>query len=161
MRKKLKIEIGSDLNIVNGIGFFLIIFGLLVFVVSGIVLLSGILLPLEMKVIYFVEVISKNLYLTFLSSIIVIIVGSKLVSLRKYESTDLEIYDDRIVFNKGKERIELLNEKIYKLILKKDSWNGKKRLNIKTIGIKMFESQMNKTTYLELTDFYSEKLFKK
>jgi len=161
LRKKLKIEIGSDLNIVNGIGFFLIIFGLLVFVVSGIVLLSGILLPLEMKVIYFVEVISKNLYLTFLSSIIVIIVGSKLVSLRKYESTDLEIYDDRIVFNKGKERIELLNEKIYKLILKKDSWNGKKRLNIKTIGIKMFESQMNKTTYLELTDFYSEKLFKK
>ena len=60
MRKKLKIEIGSDLNIVNGIGFFLIIFGLLIFVVSGIVLLSGILLPLEMKVIYFVEVISKN-----------------------------------------------------------------------------------------------------
>lgn len=83
------------------------------------------------------------------------------MSFRKYELTDLELYDDRIVFNKGKDRIELFNEKIHKLLKRKSSWNGKKRLNIKTIGLKMYESRMNEMTYSELIDLYSEKVFEK
>ncbi len=82
------------------------------------------------------------------------------MSLRKYELTDVVLYEDRIVFIKGNDRIELLNQKIHKLLPKKNSWSGKKRLKIKTIGLKMYESQMNEKAYSELIDLYSEKVFK-
>ena len=161
LKKTLQIEIGSELKTINLIGFFLTIIGILVFLITGFVLVAGTFLPPDVKVIYFVEVISRNFYLTFIFSIAAVIIGTKLMSFRKYELTDLELYDDRIVFNKGKDRIELLNEKIHKLLKRKSSWNGKKRLNIKTIGLKMYESQMNEMTYSELIDLYSEKVFEK
>lgn len=161
MKKTLQIEIGSELKILNGFGFFLTILGILIFVITGIVLLAGTYLLPDVKVIYFVEVISRNFYLTFISSIAAIIIGTKLMLFRKYELTDLELYDDRIAFNKGKDRIELLNEKIHKLLKKKSSWNGKKRLNIKTIGLKMYASRMNEMAYSELINLYPEKIFEK
>ncbi|MFL1895105.1 hypothetical protein ACJRPK_05340 [Aquimarina sp. 2-A2] len=160
MKKKLQIEIGSELRVINGIGFLLTIIGVLIFLITGIILLVGTYLPLDVKMIYYVEVISGNFYLAFLSSSLKIIIGTKLMLLRKYELTDLELYDDRMAFNKGNDRIELLNQKIHKLLPKKNSRNGKKRLNIKTIGLIMYESQMNEMAYLELTNLYSEKVFK-
>ncbi len=161
MKKTLQIEIGSELKIVNGFGFFLTILGILIFVITGIVLLAGTYLPPDVKVIYFVEVISRNFYLTFISSILAVIIGTKLMLIRKYELTELELHEDRIAFNKGNERIELLNKKIHKLLPKKKSWNGKKRLNIKTIGIKVYESQMNEMTYSELIELYADKVSEK
>ncbi|AEH02727.1 hypothetical protein Lacal_2889 [Lacinutrix sp. 5H-3-7-4] len=83
------------------------------------------------------------------------------MTFRKYESTELELNEDGIAFNKGDDRIELLNKKIHKFLPKKSGWNGKKRLNIKTIGLKMYESQMNEQTYSELTELYAEKVFER
>ena len=157
MKKKLHIEIGCDLKTINGIGFFMMFFGKLTFLVFGILLWSNNYFPLEEKGISFSGLTNKDFYLIFILSLTVAILGFILKNLHKYETTDLEIYNDRIAFNAEQKRVELLNDKIYKLIPKGNSWNGKKRLNIKTFDLRIYKSQMNKATYLELIDLYSNK----
>ncbi|MBO3098792.1 hypothetical protein [Gelidibacter pelagius] len=157
MKKKLHIEIGSDLKTINGIGFFMTFFGQIAFFVTGILLWSNNYFPLKEKEISFVGLTNSDFYLIFILSLLVTIIGFILKNLCKYETVDLEIYDNRIVFRTEQNRVELLNEKIYKLIPKTNSWNGKKRLNIKMFDLSIYKSQMNKATYSELTDLYANK----
>ena len=158
LKKRLHIEIGSNLKITNGIGFFMTFLGQLTFLVIGILLWWNNYFPLEEKGISFGGLTNRDFYQIFILSLLVTIIGFILKNLHKYETADLEIYDNRIVIRTKQNRVELLNDKIYKLIPKRNSWNGKKRLNIKMFDLRIFKSQMNKATYLELIDLYANKL---
>jgi len=140
LNETLKIKIGKELPMINQIGAYISLFGILLFLITGVILFAGVYLPLEMKLIYFVEIIHRNIYLTFLSSILIFIIGSVLGELKNFYETDLKITDEGLEFYKDQEKIELPNRKIHKLIKRRNYLISDKKITIKTIGLKKIRS---------------------
>ena len=147
--------------IINLIGSYISLLGVLLFLITGVILFAGVYLPLEMKLIYFVEIIHRNIYLTFLFSIILFIIGNILGELKNFYETDLKITDDGMEFYKDQEKIELPNRKIYKLIKRNNYLSSDKKITIKTIGLKKYEARVNDQNCKRLFELYPNQVYLK
>ncbi len=147
--------------IINLIGSYISLLGVLLFLITGVILFAGVYLPLEMKLIYFVEIIHRNIYLTFFFSIILFIIGNILGELKNFYETDLKITDDGMEFYKDQEKIELPNRKIYKLIKRNNYLSSDKKITIKTIGLKKYEARVNDQNCKRLFELYPNQVYLK
>ena len=154
----LKIKVGRELPVLNRIGTFVLFPGVVLFVLCGIVLFAGTYLPLEMKLIYFVEVVNQNVYLAFVTSIFLFIVGGKIMAFKKFYPTDLKVVDNNLIFYYGPERIQLSDKKIHKLLKTRSLFTSDKKLILKTIGLKKYEMLMSEQHYKRLIQRYPDRI---
>jgi hypothetical protein len=157
--ESVKIKVGNDIQIVNKIGFYIFIIGILMFLLTGGILFLGKSLPFEVAIIYFIEVVSQNVYYSFLASILTIIIGFKLADLKNYIETELKIDDDKLMWVNNGETIELPKKKIYKFYWRKKPFSNNIKLTLKTIGIKKYETIIDVMNYSRLKDHLSSSIF--
>ena len=137
----------------------LFIVSIIIFLITGVIFYAGTYTPLDVKIIYYFEILSKNFYVTFISSILILGVSIKLMLLNKYQLTELEIFDDRIAFNKQSEKIELMNDKIHKLYWRNKLFGNKIQLTIKTIGLKKYRVRIDIMNYSRLKKYIPDSKF--
>ena len=154
------LKIGNDNRILNRIGFFIMLTGLLLFLITGSVLLIGWYLPLEVGIVYFIELVDKNIYLFFLISILTMLIGFKLADWKNYVKTELKIHDGNLMWINDDDEIELPIRKIYKLYWRKKMLCENIKLTIKTIGIKKYETEIDIINYGRLKNYIPESKFK-
>ena len=157
LKKTFEIEIENELPIINKAGFFISLIGICLLLICMVIFLIGYYLPLEIKIVYYFELINDNFYIFFITTTLLALLGIKLLKKRKYEMSKLYVFDDKIVFKISQDKIELLNSKIHKLIPVKTSLKDKRKINIKTIGLKKYMVRMSDSVYSECIGLYPEK----
>lgn len=110
----VKIEVGQERPLINKVGGWIFLIGILLLLISGGILFFGYYLPLELTLVYYLEFLHQNIYLTFILSLGLTFGGGWLMSWLKYIPTDLKINEDEIIFFKGEEEIALPTRKIHK-----------------------------------------------
>jgi len=157
LKKTHQIKIGNEL-IINKLGVLIAIigigFGLLFFAV----LFFGTYLPLEMKFIYYVELIGRNFYIAFLTSILIVIIGIKISNLRHYTYTNMILEKDKISFSKNGELIELPKWKINKISKKKSFISNISLIKIKTVTSKEYNLKGENNIFNQLTELFPNKI---
>ncbi len=133
-----RIKIGNELFL-NKIGVFITIVGILVGILILIILFAGTYLPLEMKMIFYFELLSRNIYLSFFISILSVFTGFKISNLKIYKETILILEENKLAFKKKGELIELPKWKINRIIEKKNYNRSIEQIRIKTNVGKEYE----------------------
>ena len=120
------------------------------FLLTGIILYAGKNLPLEMKLIYYVQIISKNFYLTFLGSFLLSVLGYKIMTIEKYEPSTLTIDNFKMKFDLGEKVIVVRTNRITDFYQLKSKEQIKLRIEtstFRTVNLRMdkenFESLLN------------------
>ena len=131
MKNSFQIKIGNELFL-NKVGILFTVIGILFGLLIFLVLFAGTYLPLEMKLIFYFELIGKNIYIAFLTSILVIILGFKMSELKIYTETTLILEENKIFFKKNGELIELPKWKINRIIKRKNYNRNTEKIRIKT-----------------------------
>ncbi|MCC8358931.1 hypothetical protein [Salinimicrobium sediminilitoris] len=153
----VKIEVGQERPLINKIGGWIFLIGILLLLISGGILFFGYYLPLELTLVYYLEFLHQNIYLTFILSLGLTFGGGWLMSWLKYIPTDLKINEGDIIFFKGEEEIELPTRKIHKLLWKKKMFSDLNNVVIKTIGLKKYHTRMDNMNYNRLTQSLPDK----
>jgi hypothetical protein len=131
LEKPYTIQVGNP-SVVNKLGFFLMILGVLVALAILLVLFAGTYLPLEMKSLFYFELIHKNVYLSLIISIVAVIAGYQIGEYRYYTESTLQLASDKITFSKKDQFIELPKWKIRKIIRYKKRFRKTEKIRIKT-----------------------------
>ena len=157
LKKTIEIQVGNKL-LINKIGVLIAILGILssLFIIA--VFVSGTMLPIEMKFIYFLEVIGINWYIAMLISIVSVIIGIEISNLRSYSKTNLILEKDKIEFIKKGKLIELKKWKISKITEKESFLFKKKRIKIKTVTNKEFDFKAENVLLEQLTELFPFKI---
>ena len=124
--------------------------GIIGFITTGVVLYSGTYLPLEMKLIYYVEMIPMKFYLTFFISSFLTFLGVKIANFEKYQNSELTIDEYKMKFDLGnKFKLARFNQisSIYQIKSKKEI-----ELRIETNKYQKYKLRMDKTTFEKLTE---------
>lgn len=154
--KKISLEIGNRIKWINSLGLVLFGIGLLTLILTGLVIYSGTLLPLEIKVLYFFEVLSKNFYLTFLVSILISFIGYKIMTLEKYVQTELNINDKDISFVADKRKVTIRFSRITEFYEKKS--NEQKLLTIKSNRGELYNFKLTQAEFENLINNYPNEI---
>ena len=157
MKKTHQIKIGNELFI-NRIGVLISVLGIGIGLIFIAVLFFGTHLPLEMKLIYYVELIGRNFYISFLVSILTVIIGIKISDLRHYSSANLILEKDKISFAKNGELVELPKWKIKKISKRKSLIFDSKRIKIKTVTSKEYDFKGEENVFNELEELFPFKI---
>ena len=157
--KTIIIKIGNDIRILKRIGLFIMLNGLLLFLITGIVLLIGYHMPVEISIVYYIEIINKNIFLLFCISILTMIIGLKLADWKNYVKTELKISDGNLMWINDGDEIELPIKKIYKLYWRKKILSKEIKLTIKTIGITKYETEIDIMNYSRLKNYLPDSKF--
>jgi len=150
LTEKLNIEIGDEIKFTSNVGFYIMITGILGFVITGIILYSGTYLPLEMKLIYYVEIIPLKFYLAFVISALLSYVGLKIGSVEKYQNSELIIDEYKLKFDLGnKFKLARFNQisSFYQVESKKGI-----ELRIETNKYQKYKLRMDKTAFDKLSE---------
>lgn len=111
MNKKFDVKLATTQKITSNIGFIILALGLIIFLLIGFTLYLGSPLPLEMKIIYFFEILPNNIYLFFLISIFTVYLGYRLMMIKSYNHGILEVDKYKLKFIvKGKVEIIRINQ---------------------------------------------------
>lgn len=110
-----------------------------------------------MKWIYYFEIVSEYVYYGFALSLSTIISGLWLANCRKWTTTHLTIYADRIEFLRQGELVSLPNKRVLKLVLLKSFALKENTVRIKTIGTKSYVIRMENEVYNKLIDIYADR----
>ena len=133
-----QIRIGNELFL-NKIGVFITIVGFLFGIIILVIFFAGTYLPLEMKIIFYFELLSRNIYLSFFISILSVIVGFKMSNIKRYKETILILEENKLTFKKKEELIELPKWKINRIIERKNNNRNIEQIRIKTTVGKQYE----------------------
>ncbi len=153
----LKIEVGQERPLINKIGGWIFLIGILLLLITGGILFFGYYLPLELTLVYYLDFLHQNIYLAFILSLGLTLGGGWLMSWLKYIPTDLKINVEEINFYKGEEEINLPTRKIHKFLWKKKMFSDLNNVVIKTIGLKKYHTRMDNMNYSRLTQSLPDK----
>ena len=154
--KKIPLEIGIGIKWINLIGLILFGIGILTLIGTGLVMYSGMFLPLEIKVLYFFEVLSKNFYLTFLISIIISFIGFKIMTMEKFVRTELNINDKDLSFYTDKRNVTIRFNRITEFTEKKSK--KKKFLILKSNRGELFNFRLTQSEFENLMNSYPNEI---
>ena len=155
--KTIKIEVGQERPLINNIGGWIFLIGILMLLLTGGILFLGSYLPPELTLVYYLEFLHQNIYIAFLLSLGLTFGGGGLMSWLKYIPTELKINTEEIIFFKGEEEINLPTRKIHKFLWKKKMFSDINNVVIKTIGLKKYHTRMDNMNYSRLTQLLPEK----
>ena len=160
MKKTFDIKIGNKIAI-NKIGVFfsLIAFTVLLLIIG--ILFSGTLLPPEMRLIYFVEVIGRNWYLGLLLVFLTLVIGNKISSLRTYSDSKLTIENNIITFSKKNEIITIPEPRLHKIKQINTLFSNSQKTEIVTDTHKVYEIKSNDRIFTCFAEIFPNKIDKK
>ena len=150
LREKMNIEIGNEIKFTSNLGFYIMIVGILGFIITGIILYTGTYLPVEMKWIYYVEIISYKFYIAFIISVLSAYVGMKITNLEKYQSCELIVDEYKLKFDLGN-KFKLARFNQISSFYQVESKN-KIELRIETNKYQKYKLRMDKATFEKLNE---------
>ncbi|MDT0294947.1 hypothetical protein ACFQ3R_05870 [Mesonia ostreae] len=162
MKVTFEIEFAKKRKISN-IGAEIVSFGFLFLFIFGLCLLPAKYLPFEIATIYLLEVVNRNIYIVLSCSSFLVIFGSWLKGLRKYEKAELELKSDGISMTSLTRNMELKYDEIKKFGGTLNIVHGMKSIHkinfiIKTINNERIEIRSHSDIFNELTDYFPEKV---
>ena len=146
----MNIEIGNEIKFTSNLGFYVMIVGILGFIITGMILYTGTYLPVEMKWIYYVEIISYKFYIAFIISALLSYVGMKITNLEKYQNSELIVDKYKLKFDLGnKFKLARFNQisHFYQVESKKGI-----ELRIETNKYQKYKLRMDKITFDKLKE---------
>jgi hypothetical protein len=126
------------------------IIGILGFIITGIILYTGTYLPVEMKWIYYVEIISYKFYIAFIISVLSAYVGMKITNLEKYQSCELIVDEYKLKFDLGN-KFKLARFNQISSFYQVESKN-KIELRIETNKHQKYKLRMDKATFEKVNE---------
>jgi len=156
LRKTYNIEIGNKV-LINKIGVALGILGAVLTIFIGLSILSSILMPNEMTVVYIIEFFENKIYLVLLTSILLFGIGMQIAKIRNYKSSELTIEAEKISFLKNGELIEIPEPRLHKITERKNRLSKLNLIKIKTDTHKEYDIKGNKNILEHLTELFPNK----
>jgi hypothetical protein len=156
LKKTYDIQIGNKV-LINKIGVFLGIVGVVFTILIGLSIFSSILLPNEMTVIYIIEFFENKIYLVLLTSILLSIIGIQIAKIRNYKSSELTIETEKISFLKNGELIEIPEPRLHKITERKNRLSKIKLIKIKTDTHKEYDIKGTEQILEHLTELFPNK----
>lgn len=153
MEKSFQIEIGDKLML-NKIGNLIAIFGVIIFIAFLFFYFSGSILPAEVSVIYFWEVMGDAFYYSPFVAILLVFIGNEISAIRNYHSSNLIIENDSITFIKNKSQIIIPKERIHKIKEKNILFSKSRKIEITTDTHKIYEFKSNKNLIGLLKEYF-------
>ena len=151
-----KIEIGNKV-LIHKIGVALGIIGVVLTAVIGLSVISSILLPNEMTVVFIIEFFETKIYLVLVVSILLSIIGIEITKIRSYKRTELTLESDKITFTKNGEIIEIPEPRLHKITESKSFLSRAKRIKIKTDTHKEYDIKGTEKILKHLTALFPDK----
>lgn len=155
-----KIKVGNRFWL-SELGLWIFVIGTSFFLLFLAILFIGSRLTLEMKIIYYVEIMHRYVYYGFGLSIATSLLGFWLSDLRIWTKTDLIIDNDRIEFEKNGKKVNLPRKRILKLIRLKSYFFTDNKVKIRTIGLKRYLVRMDNSVYNQMIEIYSDRFYEK
>ena len=156
MKKTYDIEIGNKV-LINKIGVFLGIIGIVFAFLIGLSIISSILMPNEMTVVYIIEFFENKIYLILLASILLFIIGMQITKIRYYKSSELTIEAEKISFLKNGELIEITEPRLHKITERKNRLSKVNLIKIKTDTHKEYYIKGTNKILEHLTELFPNK----
>uniref|UniRef100_UPI00404ADDD9 hypothetical protein n=1 Tax=Flavobacterium sp. TaxID=239 RepID=UPI00404ADDD9 len=156
MKKTYDIEIGNKI-LINKIGVFLGIVGVVFTILIGLSIISSILMPNEMTVVYIIEFFENKIYLVLLTSILLFIIGMQIAKIRNYKSSELTIEAEKISFLKNGELIEIPEPRLHKITERKNRFSKVNLIKIKTDTHKEYDIKGTNRILEHLTELFPNK----
>lgn len=157
-KTRKKVEVGTRFWLSN-FGAFMLIVGFVFLLVFIFILSTGKNLPLEIKIIYYFEVMHDNVYRGFWISLFVMLLGAFMAERRIWSKTDLRIEGDSLEFQKKDKIISIPRQRILKLVLLKSYFTSDNKVRIRTNGLKKYILRMDDDVYNTLVDIYSDRFY--
>ena len=154
MEKSYQIQVGNSL-IINKVGFLLAILGVLFALVVFLVLFAGNYLPSEINYFGF---IGRNVYLSLVVSIAVVVFGLWLSDVRSYSESVLKLEDRKVSFRQKGELVELDKWMIQKIIKRKSTLHKSEKIRIKTTVGKEYDLKVNQAVLRNLQTLFPYKV---
>ena len=156
MRTTYEIEIGNKV-LINKIGVVLGIAGVILTILIGLSIISSILMPNEMTVVYIIEFFENKIYLLLLTSILMFIIGMQITKIRNYKSSELTIEAEKISFLKNGELIEIPEPRLHKITERKNRLSKVNLIKIKTDTHKEYDIKGTNRILEHLTELFPNK----
>jgi hypothetical protein len=156
LRKTYNIEIGNKV-LINKIGVFIGIFGAILMIFIGLTLISSILNPTEMTVIYLIEFFENKIFLVFLISILMFGIGLQITKIRNFKSSELTLESEKISFLKNGELIEIPEPRLHKITERKNLLSKVNGIKIKTDTHKEYDIKGTEKILKHLTELFPNK----
>lgn len=158
MKETFEIEFAKKKSI-NKIGKSVLSFGFFLFLVFLLFVWPAKYLPSEIAAIYLIEVVNRNVYYVFATSMVVILLGDWLNGMRNYEKAELEIQPNQIILFSKTKKIELEYDDIKKFHGVMNIIHNFKRPNFKIItnNNEKYEIRAHQDVFNGLTDSFPDK----
>jgi hypothetical protein len=159
LKSTFDIQIAKKLKI-NNTGDQIFAIGFTFFIIFGLFVLPAKYLPLEIATIYLFEIVSKNVYIILSGSVILILIGEWLRSLRNYETAELELQTDRLVLITESSNIELKYKNIKKFKGVLGLFNGLNKISFRILMTdkNKYEIKAHSDVFDGLTDSFPDKV---
>jgi len=156
LKKTYDIQIGNKV-LINKIGVFLGIVGAILSIFIGLSIISSILMPNEMTVVYIIEFFENKIYLVLLTSIFLFGIGMQIAKIRNYKSSELTIETEKISFLKNGELIEIPEPRLHKITEIKNRLSKVNMIKIKTDTHKEYDIKGTEKILEHLTELFPNK----
>ncbi len=110
-----------------------------------------------MTVVYLIEFFENKIYLVFLTSILMSIIGIKITKIRNYKPTELTLESDKISFSKNGELVEIPEPRLHKITEIKSYLSKINRIKIKTDTHKEYDIKGTDKILEHLTELFPNK----
>lgn len=142
---------------INKIGVFLGIVGAIFSILIGLSIISTILMPNEMTVVYIIEFFENKTYFVLLTSILLSVIGVEIAKIRNYKSSELTIEAKKISFLKNGELIEIPEPRLHKITERKNRLSKVSLIKIKTDTHKEYDIKGTEKILEHLNELFPNK----
>ena len=142
---------------INKIGVFLFVLGSVLTILLIITIFSGILVPTEMTIVYLIEFFERGFHILLPISILMLLIGIKISSIRTYTPTDLILEMNKISFIKNGVLVEIPEPRLHKIMERKALFSKLNRIKIKTDTHKEYDIKGTGKILEHLTELFPNK----